>query len=99
MDERCRIKEKFDEMVDSMCGFTPDTLAAINSQAPDFIETIHSLDRVANVDGAIDRKHKRLMALSCVSSVCARIASIRRRRSARTSAQAGQRYSRPSRSP
>lgn len=66
MDERCRIKEKFDEMVDSMCGFTPDTLAAINSQAPDFIETIHSLDRVANVDGAIDRKHKRLMALSCV---------------------------------
>lgn len=59
-------KEKYDEMVDDMDGFVPATLAAIKEQSPDFIETIHSLDRVANTDGAISKKNKRLMALACI---------------------------------
>lgn len=53
-------------MVDDMGGFAPSTLSSINTLAPDFMETIHMLDRVANTDGAIDRKHKRLMALARV---------------------------------
>lgn len=60
-------QERFEQMVDDMGGFVPGTLAAINQQAPDFMETIHMMDRVANTDGAIDRKHKRLMALACVT--------------------------------
>ena len=59
-------KGGFEEMVDKMCGFTPSTLASINRLAPEFIDTIHSLDKVVNEDGAIDRKNKRLMALACV---------------------------------
>ena len=58
--------DRFDEMVGKMCGHTPDTLAAIKEFSPDFIETIHSLDKVVNEDGAIDKKNKRLMALACV---------------------------------
>lgn len=59
-------KDVFDGIVREMCGHTPTTLASIKELAPDFLETIQSLDRVVNEDGAISKKNKRLMALACV---------------------------------
>ncbi len=63
----CRGNGKFGEMCSGMGGFAPDTLKAINDLDPDFIDTLHVMDRVMVEDGALDRKTKRLMALSCVA--------------------------------
>ena len=54
------------KMASDMGGFAPDTLQAINELDPDFMETVHNLDRIMVTDGALDKKTKRLMALSCV---------------------------------
>ena len=48
-------------------GYAPDTLRAINELDPSFIDTLHTMDRVMVEDGALDRKTKRLIALSCVA--------------------------------
>ena len=39
----------------------------LNELDPSFIDTLHTMDRVMVEDGALDRKTKRLMALSCVA--------------------------------
>ena len=54
------------KMAGDMGGFAPDTLQAINELDPEFMETVHNLDRIMVTDGALDKKTKRLMALSCV---------------------------------
>ena len=54
------------KMAGDMGGFAPDTLQAINELDPGFMETVHNLDRIMVTDGALDKKTKRLMALSCV---------------------------------
>ncbi len=54
-------------MYRDMGGYAPDTLRAIMELDPDLIGTIHVMDRVMVTDGALDRKTKRLMALSCVA--------------------------------
>ena len=54
------------KMASDMGGFAPDTLIAINALDPEFMETVHNLDRIMVTDGALDKKTKRLMALSCV---------------------------------
>lgn len=59
-------EETFRDIVGEMCGHVPGTLSSIKELAPDFLDTIHSLDRTVNEDGAISRKNKRLMALACV---------------------------------
>ena len=59
--------DKFGQMCSGMGGFAPDTLKAIRELDPSFIDTLHTMDRVMVEDGAIDRKTKRLMALSCVA--------------------------------
>ena len=58
---------KFGQMCSGMGGYAPDTLKAINELDPSFIDTLHTMDRVMVEDGALDRKTKRLMALSCVA--------------------------------
>ena len=58
---------KFGQMCSGMGGYAPDTLRAINELDPSFIDTLHTMDRVMVEDGALDRKTKRLMALSCVA--------------------------------
>lgn len=58
---------KFGEMCRDMGNYAPDTLKAIKELDPDFIDTIHVMDRVMVNDGAIDKKNKRLMALACVA--------------------------------
>jgi AhpD family alkylhydroperoxidase len=55
------------EMCKEMCGYMPDTLKAINELNPNFMELLHSMDRIMVVDGALDKKTKRLMALACVA--------------------------------
>ena len=59
--------DKFGQMCSGMGGYAPDTLRAINELDPSFIDTLHTMDRVMVEDGALDRKTKRLMALSCVA--------------------------------
>lgn len=59
-------ENKFGKMCSDMGGFAPDTLKAIRELDPEFIETIHTLDRIMVTDSALDKKTKRLMALSCV---------------------------------
>lgn len=49
-----------------MGGFAPDTLKAIKDLDPDFVQLLSRMDRVMVTDGALDKKAKRLMALSCV---------------------------------
>ena len=58
--------EHYCEMCQDMGGFAPDTLKAINELDPTFMETLHIMDQVVVKDGALDRKTKRLIALSCV---------------------------------
>ena len=58
---------KFGQMCSGMGGYAPDTLRAINELDPSFIDTLHTMDRVMVENGALDRKTKRLMALSCVA--------------------------------
>ena len=58
---------KFGQMCSDMGGYAPDTLKAIRELDPEFIETIHTMDRVMVNDGALDKKTKRLMALACVT--------------------------------
>lgn len=58
--------DKFGKMCCDMGGFAPDTLKAIKELDPDFIETLHTMDRIMVHDGALDKKTKRLMGLSCV---------------------------------
>jgi 4-carboxymuconolactone decarboxylase len=53
-------------MCNEMGDFAPKTLTAINKLDPSFMETLHAMDRFMVVDGPLDRKTKRLMALSCV---------------------------------
>ncbi len=59
--------EKFGQMCADMGGYAPDTLKAIKELDPALLDTIHTMDRVMVTDGALDRKTKRLMALSCVA--------------------------------
>ncbi len=59
-------EKKFGEMCRSMGNFAPDTLKAIKELDPGLITLLHSMDKVLVEDGAIDKKTKRLMALSCV---------------------------------
>jgi AhpD family alkylhydroperoxidase len=59
--------KKFGEMCSNMGGFAPDTLKAIKELNPDFIDLLHQMDEVMVTDGALDKKTKRLMALSCVA--------------------------------
>ncbi len=57
---------KFGQMCSNMGGYAPDTLRVINELDPSFINTLHIMDGVMVEDGALDRKTKRLIALSCV---------------------------------
>ena len=59
--------DSFGKMSADMGGFAPDTLKAIRELDPDFIETLHTMDRVMVTDGALDKKQKRLIALACVA--------------------------------
>lgn len=63
----CDDNKKFGEMCSNMGGFAPDTLKAIHELDPGFIDLLHDMDRVMVTDAALDRKTKRLMALSCVA--------------------------------
>ncbi len=63
----CGCGEKFNEMCRDMGGYAPDTLKAIMELDPALIDTIHTMDRVMVHDGALDKKTKRLIALSCVA--------------------------------
>lgn len=54
-------------MCRDMGDYAPDTLKAIRELDPGLIETIHVMDRVMVTDGALDKKTKRLIALSCVA--------------------------------
>jgi 4-carboxymuconolactone decarboxylase len=56
-----------EEMSCEMGGFAPDTLKHINELDPDFMGLLHNMDRIMVTDGALDKKTKRLMALSCVA--------------------------------
>lgn len=53
-------------MCNDMGNFAPTTLKAINKLDPGFMETLHTMDKFMTVDGPLDKKTKRLMALSCV---------------------------------
>ncbi|MDY0293664.1 MAG: carboxymuconolactone decarboxylase family protein [Candidatus Methanomethylophilaceae archaeon] len=59
--------EKFNSMCADMGGYAPDTLKAIKELDPEFIELLHSMDRVMVTEGSIGKKNKRLMALACVA--------------------------------
>jgi AhpD family alkylhydroperoxidase len=50
-----------------MGGYTPNTLHHIKKHHPELAALIHDMDRVMVVDGALDRKTKRLIALACVA--------------------------------
>ncbi|MFA6710195.1 MAG: carboxymuconolactone decarboxylase family protein [Candidatus Methanomethylophilaceae archaeon] len=63
----CNNNKKFGEMCSNMGGFAPDTLKAIKELNPDFIDLLHEMDEVMVTDDALDKKTKRLMALSCVA--------------------------------
>lgn len=65
--DRCEGGRSFCEMYDSMGGYAPDTLRAIQKLDPELVDTIHVMDRVMVTDGALDRKTKRLIALACVA--------------------------------
>ncbi len=62
----CKKDGHYCAMCDEMGGFAPKTLTAINKLDPTFMETLHTMDRFMVVDGPLDKKTKRLMALSCV---------------------------------
>lgn len=62
----CDNKGHFGKMCKDMGNYAPDTLKVINDINPGFMETLHNLDRIMVTDGALDKKTKRLMALSCV---------------------------------
>ncbi len=54
------------EMHKMMGDFTPNTLKVIKDLTPDFVDVIKKLDETILMDGALDRKTKRLIALACV---------------------------------
>ncbi len=58
---------KLGQMSQEMGGYAPDTLKSISELDPAFMDTLHTMDRIMVEDGALDRKTKRLMALSCVT--------------------------------
>ncbi|MFA6952818.1 MAG: carboxymuconolactone decarboxylase family protein [Candidatus Methanomethylophilaceae archaeon] len=62
----CDNDNHFCKMCADMGNFAPDTLKAIRDLDPCFMSTLHEMDRFMTEDGPIDKKHKRLMALSCV---------------------------------
>ncbi|UAL07251.1 MAG: carboxymuconolactone decarboxylase family protein [Candidatus Methanogranum gryphiswaldense] len=62
----CKKDGHYCAMCNEMGDFAPKTLTAINKLDPSFMETLHAMDRFMVVDGPLDRKTKRLMALSCV---------------------------------
>lgn len=59
--------DAFGEMCRDMGDYAPDTLKAIKKLDPELIDTIHVMDRIMVTDGALDKKTKRLIALSCVA--------------------------------
>ncbi|MDR0887712.1 MAG: carboxymuconolactone decarboxylase family protein [Candidatus Methanoplasma sp.] len=50
-----------------MGDFAPSTLKAIKELDPGLLDLLHDMDRILVDDGAIGKKNKRLMALSCVA--------------------------------
>ncbi|MFT0898195.1 carboxymuconolactone decarboxylase family protein [Candidatus Methanoprimaticola sp. MG2] len=64
---KCCGGDTFGQMCRDMGDYAPDTLKAIRELDPGLIDTIHVMDRVMVTDGALDKKTKRLIALSCVA--------------------------------
>jgi 4-carboxymuconolactone decarboxylase len=56
----------YDDMCCRMGNFAPETLSAIKELNPGFMDLLSDMDKVMTEDGHLDRKTKRLMALSCV---------------------------------
>lgn len=65
--EGCISNKPFKNMCSKMGNFAPDTLKAIRDLDPHFMVQLEAMDAVMTEDGALDRKTKRLMALSCVA--------------------------------
>lgn len=62
----CSGEKAFNEMCGKMGGFAPETLKAIRELDPGFMDLLSQMDAVMTEDGALDKKTKRLMGLSCV---------------------------------
>lgn len=62
----CNRNTPFCAMCSDMGEFAPKTLKAINKLNPSFMETLREMDKFMVVDGPLDKKTKRLMALACV---------------------------------
>lgn len=60
-------EKPFKNMCSRMGNFAPDTLKAIRDLDPSFMVTLDAMDAFMTVDGPLDRKTKRLIALACVA--------------------------------
>ncbi|AIZ56190.1 alkyl hydroperoxide reductase AhpD [Candidatus Methanoplasma termitum] len=60
-------EEHYCAMCDEMGGYSPRTLKSIKELNPDFMETLHAMDKFMTEDRALDKKTKRLMALACIA--------------------------------
>jgi 4-carboxymuconolactone decarboxylase len=65
-EKKCSGSAGYEKMCTKMGGYAPETLKAIKELDPGFIDLLADMDSVMTEDGALDKKTKRLIGLSCV---------------------------------